>query len=95
MPKPSRAENKSKPRGRKYQDANQFAYDVLQQTIAKSEGEPAPVTPSVISQVMAAMGSKGGKKGGKTRMAMMTSAERSKLATKAVNARWAAKRKAS
>jgi hypothetical protein len=43
---------------------------------------------------MAAMGRKGGKIGGKRRMATMTAEQRRELARKAVNTRWAKYRKA-
>src|SRR5947209_660005 len=100
MPKPSAKPTTPKRRGKKSQDANEWAFDVVNQAIAKSEQtetldpERETVDPSVVSQVMAQMGRKGGKKGGKARMAMLTPAQRSRLGTKAVNARWEAKRKA-
>lgn len=43
---------------------------------------------SEISRVMAAMGSRGGKIGGRTRAANMTKEERSKSASEAAKARW-------
>lgn len=46
------------------------------------------VTSSDISRVMAAMGSKGGKIGGKRRMVTMTPAERRAVAIKAAKTRW-------
>jgi hypothetical protein len=49
----------------------------------------APAHPSLISQVMAEMGRKGGRIGGKRRMETMTSRERSAVAKKAAKARWA------
>jgi hypothetical protein len=59
--------------------------------VRRSTGtETAPnVSASDISRVMAAMGSKGGKIGGKRRMVTMTPAERSAVAAKAAKARWA------
>lgn len=44
---------------------------------------------AMISQVMAAMGAKGGKIGGKRRLETMTDAERTKVAKNAAKARWA------
>ena len=63
-------------------DVNQAAHEmVLRSTEQLSRSE--------ISQFMAAMGSKGGKKGGKARAAKMTDEELSKSASKAARARWA------
>lgn len=66
--------------------------------VLASVGEPtetpaAPAHPSVISQVMAEMGRKGGRIGGKRRLETMTSRERSQVAKKAAKARWAKKKK--
>ena len=47
---------------------------------------------SLISEVMAEMGRKGGKKGGKRRLKTMTAEQRSQVALKAAQARWAKKR---
>lgn len=44
---------------------------------------------SLISQIMAEMGRKGGKKGGKRRLETMTPEERSRVAFEAAKARWA------
>lgn len=44
---------------------------------------------SDVSRVMAAMGRKGGKLGGKRRMVTMTAAERREVAVNAAKARWA------
>ena len=53
------------------------------------------LTKSVVSQLMAQMGRKGGKIGGKARAENMTAKERSEAASMAARARWEAKRKAS
>jgi hypothetical protein len=101
MPKPTHKLKQTKRRTLKYHDANQFAHDILQQTIAKSEeateprAKEAEVDPALLSQVMRQIGSKGAEKGGKRRMAMLTPKERSALGTKAIQARWAKKKKAS
>jgi len=81
MPKRSR---KAKPKAR---DANQAAFDVLQQLIARTEGtgEKNPMA--------VALGRLGGLKGGHARAAKMTATERSKSAKKAAQARWGRKRK--
>ena len=66
----------------------------------ESVGELAPAdtpivvaTPSLISQVMAEMGRKGGRIGGKRRLETMTDRQRSQVARKAAKARWGKKRK--
>jgi hypothetical protein len=63
-------------------DVNQAAHEM----VLRSTGEP---TKSEISRFMAAMGRKGGKKGGKARAAKMTDEERSKSASNAARAKWA------
>jgi hypothetical protein len=50
------------------------------------------VTPADISRVMAAMGQRGGKIGGKRRMVTMTREQRSEIAKKGAVARWAKKK---
>ena len=102
MPKPIAHKLKqSKRRSLKHHDASQFAHDILRQTIAKSEetsearAKETPVDPSLLSQVMRQIGSRGAEKGGKRRMAMLTPEERSALGSKAIQARWAKKKKAS
>jgi hypothetical protein len=52
----------------------------------------APSSPSLISQVMAEMGRKGGRIGGKRRLETMTDRQRSQIARKAAKARWSKKR---
>ena len=59
----------------------------------KPNGQPKPelpkLTKSVVSQLMAQMGRKGGKIGGKRRAANMTGQQRSEAASTAARARWA------
>jgi hypothetical protein len=54
---------------------------------------PAPQPRSVISQVMAEMGRKGGRIGGKRRLVTMTAKERRAVALQAAHARWGKKKK--
>jgi hypothetical protein len=69
--------------------------------IQESTAEKPAVQPSVtvidpdVSRVMAAMGRKGGLKGGVSRMALLTDEQRSDLASKAAHAMWAKRRSAS
>ncbi len=69
------------------QDINQFAADIVKRSTG---GEPAP-TQATISQVMAAMGRKGGLKGAATLNARLTPAQRKKSAQRAARARWGKK----
>lgn len=58
--------------------------------------EPAPLPArSVISQVMAEMGRKGGKIGGKRRLETLSDSRRSQIARQAAQARWGKKKKKS
>ena len=78
MPKRSRKPTKSR-------DANEAAFDTIQQIIARTEGAGGK------DPLAVALGRRGGLKGGRARADSMTAAERSKSAKKAAKARWAAK----
>jgi hypothetical protein len=65
-------------------DPVQNARRVVLESIESTE----TVEMSLVSQVMAAMGRKGGKIGGKRRLETMTDAQRSRSAKKAAKARW-------
>lgn len=70
-------------------DINQLAYQLVKES-TKTEDEPA-LSQSDISRVMAEMGRKGGKIGGKRRLKTMTAKERKEIAKKAAKARWSKK----
>ena len=72
-------------------DTVQNARRVVLASVADTPADTpiAPAHPSLISQVMAEMGRKGGRIGGKRRLETMTSRQRSKVAKAAANARWA------
>jgi len=72
-------------------DVSQWAHQIVQES-TQEKSEPATVTKSEVSRVMAALGRKGGLKGGKSRMALLTDDERSDLASKAAHALWAKRR---
>ena len=72
-------------RTRKTQDINQFAADVVRK--ATTGGEPA-IPETTISQVMAAMGRRGGLKGAATLNSRLTPAQRKASARRAAQARW-------
>jgi hypothetical protein len=71
-------------------DINEAAYQMVRRSTETEDRESrAPkISPSEISRVMSAMGRKGGKVGGKRRMATMTAEERHDAAVKAARARW-------
>jgi hypothetical protein len=73
-------------------DVNQLAHHLLR---LSTEGDDAPDAESAVpnppkglSAYMAALGRKGGKIGGKSRLVTMTSEERREIARKAAKARW-------
>jgi hypothetical protein len=69
---------------KKLQDPNQIAAAV----VALSTTEEPPIAPSLLSKVMAEMGRKGGKIGGKRSLETMSASDRKKRAKKAAQARW-------
>ena len=77
-------------------DVNQLAYLLVRESTEEKEPEKLPVTlvqvPKAISRVMAQMGRRGGKIGGKRRLETMTPEQRSQVASDAAKARWAKKR---
>lgn len=79
------------PRRNSKLDDAQNALRVVEQAV----GGPLVEKPSrsLISQVMAEMGRKGGKKGGKARLTKMTAEERSQVGLKAARARWGKRKK--
>jgi hypothetical protein len=70
-------------------DAVQNARRVVLESV--SESEAVTVSMSLVSQVMAAMGRKGGKTGGRNRMALLNSEERSEMGRLAAEKRWGKK----
>jgi hypothetical protein len=73
------------PKRTRTQDINQFAADVVRKSTGGGEGTPDQAT---ISQVMAAMGRRGGLKGAATLNARLTPAQRKKSAQRAAQSRW-------
>jgi hypothetical protein len=72
---------------RKIEGVNELAQRLVNNTTI-GEGIIKPPTKAQISWLMAELGRKGGKKGGKRRLETMTSAERSEVARKAAQTRW-------
>ena len=71
-------------------DAVQNARRVVLESV--SETETVTVSMSLVSQVMAAMGRKGGKIGGKNRMEALSSEQRTDLARLAATKRWGSRK---
>ena len=71
-------------------DINQAAYQMVRRSTTTADPEPhlPKVSQSEISRVMAAMGRKGGKIGGKRRLVTMTAEQRREVALKAATTRW-------
>jgi hypothetical protein len=87
MPKPIK--QKKRPT-----DPNQVAHHLVGLS-TQEQNELTMPTRSQISMVMAELGRRGGKIGGKRRLKTMTAEERQKVATKAANARWKKVKKSS
>lgn len=76
-------------------DTVQNARRVVLESVGESEPVAAaePTSLSLISQVMAEMGRKGGLIGGKRRLETMTAKQRSDIAKHAAKARWSKKKR--
>ena len=75
------------------QDINRAAFQMVHRLTGTQEAPiPIPkVSASDVSRVMAAMGRRGGRLGGKRRLTTMTAEQRQQTARKAAKARWAKK----
>jgi hypothetical protein len=69
---------------KKLKDSNQIASAV----VSLATEEPTGLDRALLSHVMAEMGRKGGKIGGKRRLKTMTAKQRKSVARKAARARW-------
>jgi hypothetical protein len=75
-------------------DAVQNARRVVLESIEESEMSLTVISnPSLLSRVMAEIGRKGGRIGGKRRLVTMTAEERRQVASGAAKARWAKAKK--
>ncbi len=81
---------KSKPRLDTVQNARRVVFESVGE-VEPTETVPQ-ASPSLISQVMAEMGRRGGLIGGKRRLETLTDKRRSQIAKKAAQARWAKKK---
>lgn len=77
---------KTTSRPRRSSDPNVLAHQLIGEMTAKLEGPK--VTDDEVSRVMAALGRKGGKIGGKARAKSLTPERRRAIALKAARARW-------
>jgi hypothetical protein len=68
-------------------DVNQAAFQMVQESTAEPKKSRRP-TKLEISRIMSAMGTKGGKKGGKRSLVTMTPEQRRDRALLAAKARW-------
>ena len=84
MPKQVKHERKA------IQDVNQWARDLVDRSTANKSTEP---TSDEVSRVMAMIGAKGGRIGGKRRLETMTADQRSEAASKAARAMWAKRKR--
>jgi hypothetical protein len=87
-----KSKNGTRPKRLPEPDVNQLAHHLVRMTTESVESEPVAPDPSdaEISRVMAALGRRGGKVGGKARAESMTAARRHEIAQKAARSRWQA-----
>jgi hypothetical protein len=73
-------------------DINQMAHLLVERSTEEKGSEitsdSRPSVPRNVSRVMAQMGRRGGKIGGKRRLVTMTDEERREIASRAATARW-------
>lgn len=77
----------------KLKDPNQIAAAVVALSTSEEPPKSSQIDKDTLSRVMAEMGRKGGKIGGKKSLQTMTPAERKSRARKAAQARWKKKQK--
>lgn len=76
-------------RSSKNEDEVQAAVRIMETIAEKSEREPVPAD---VSAAAAALGRRGGLKGGPARAAKLSAKKRSEIAKKAASARWSVKK---
>jgi hypothetical protein len=78
--------NRSSNRGKGHKDANQLAYEIVQQATGQVEKPKEPEkNPAAVT-----LGRLGGLKGGKARAEKLSAAKRKAIAKKAAQVRWKA-----
>ena len=84
-----KSKNGAKPRRVAEPDVNQLAHHLVRMTTEGLKSAPgADPSDAEISRVMAALGRRGGKIGGRARADSMTAARRHEIAQKAARSRW-------
>jgi hypothetical protein len=78
----------SKSRSKRPTDINQLAHQLVKESTQEPNEQPSKLSQADISRIMAEMGRRGGKIGGKRRLKTMTPQERKRIAIKAAKARW-------
>jgi hypothetical protein len=73
---------------KKLKDPNQIAAAVVEASTAEDTSEQPKIDREMLSRVMAEMGRKGGKIGGKRRLETLSPARRKSIARKAATSRW-------
>lgn len=69
-------------------DINELAHQLVRESTEPNSDSIAPPTKAQVSMLMAQLGRKGGKIGGKRRLQTMTASERKEVAKKAALVRW-------
>jgi hypothetical protein len=72
-------------------DLNGLVQRLVHLSTSNQDSDISPPTKAQVSMLMAELGRRGGKKGGKRRLETMTAGERSAAARKAAQARWGKK----
>lgn len=72
-------------------DPNQLAAEIVRRSTEEPQEQPAPRSP--ISEYLAEIGRKGGKKGGPARKKALSPKRRSEIARKAAESRWQNKKR--
>ncbi len=89
MPKRISKKRKSSPKSNPLKDFNETAFDLVSRSTAEPIPPPTPIfSKAQISHLMATMGRKGGKIGGKRSLETMTDQQRSERGLKAAQTRW-------
>lgn len=73
---------------RRPRDLNQLAHQLVRESTERDETAPLKATPTEISRVMAALGRRGGKIGGKARASQLSPERRREIARDAARKRW-------
>lgn len=84
---PNRSSKPKRPR-----DFNSLAHQVVAELTGTAEPQPEPEPEDPLRAAAAALGRRGGLKGGKARAEKLTAEQRKEIAKKAAQARWATRK---